>query len=469
MYLHNVVSAAAAISLPLAGRQSNSTVTLTVDLNQKFQTIDGFGFSEAFQRAYNIYNLPEPKRSQLVDLLFNTTSGAGFSIVRNGIGSSPNSSLDWMNTHLPRSPGSPDAKPEYVWDGKDSGQLWVSQQAVKYGVKTFYGNAWSAPGFMKTNNRDSNGGHLCGVPGTNCTTGDWRQAYADYLVKYIQFYGESGVNVTHIGFLNEPDFSTSYASMLSNGRQSASFIRVLHPTLEKANLGHVHITCCDATGWKAQINMTKDLVAEGVEPLIGVITSHPYSSAIDSPQPTKNKVWETEFSDLSGRWATDWYTTGRSGDGYTWANHIHTALTTGNVSAYLWWVATQDPVTNNNNNEKLILVDDTSYQVAKRFWAFAHYSRLIRPGATRIGVTSSDPRLRVTAFVNSGADGSVVVNIINTSATPTGVSISGIKAIGNKQKVWATDEGRDMAPVEADAVVVPARGLVSVLVIRDGA
>lgn len=115
MHIHNVVSAAAAISLHLAGRQDNNTATLTVDVNQKYQTIDGFGFSEAFQRAYNIYNLPEPKRSQLVDLLFNTTTGAGFSIVRNGIGSSPNSSLDWMNTHLPRSPGSPDAKPEYVW------------------------------------------------------------------------------------------------------------------------------------------------------------------------------------------------------------------------------------------------------------------------------------------------------------------------------------------------------------------
>jgi len=113
---------------PLAPRQSSST--LTVDLSQRYQEIDGFGFSEAFQRAYNIYNLPEPKRSQLVDLLFNTTTGAGFSIVRNGIGSSTSSQSDWMNTFEPASPGNPVAEPKYVWDGKDSGQLWVSQQAV---------------------------------------------------------------------------------------------------------------------------------------------------------------------------------------------------------------------------------------------------------------------------------------------------------------------------------------------------
>jgi O-glycosyl hydrolase len=101
-----------------------------VNVNQKFQEIDGFGFSEAFQRANGIVNLPEPKRTQVVDLLFNTTTGAGFTILRNGIGSSTSSQNDWMNTFLPTSPGSPSGTPNYQWDGKDSGQLWVSQQAV---------------------------------------------------------------------------------------------------------------------------------------------------------------------------------------------------------------------------------------------------------------------------------------------------------------------------------------------------
>ncbi len=114
----------------LEARQSAST--LAVDVSKKFQTIDGFGFSEAFQRANNIVDLPEPKRSALVDLLFNATSGAGFTIVRNGIGSSPNSSADWMNTIEPKAPASPAAAATYSWDGKDSGQLWVSQQAVRH-------------------------------------------------------------------------------------------------------------------------------------------------------------------------------------------------------------------------------------------------------------------------------------------------------------------------------------------------
>lgn len=140
-----------------------ATQKVTVDLTKKYQTIDGFGFSGAFQRANLVVNLQEPKQSEILNLLFNTTSGAGFSIVRNGIGSSKTSQSDWMNTILPNCPSTPDGIPDYKWDGKDSGQVWLSQKAWSYGVRTFYANAWSAPGCMKTNGNDANGGQLCGV------------------------------------------------------------------------------------------------------------------------------------------------------------------------------------------------------------------------------------------------------------------------------------------------------------------
>lgn len=140
---------------------------VTVDVTKKYQTIDGFGISGAFQRANLIVNLQGSKQREVLDLLFNTTTGAGFSIVRNGIGSTPNSNNDYMNTILPNCPSTPAAvTPNYsgfVWDGKDSGQVFLSQRAQEYGVKTFYADAWSAPGCMKTNGQDTNGGNLCGV------------------------------------------------------------------------------------------------------------------------------------------------------------------------------------------------------------------------------------------------------------------------------------------------------------------
>ncbi len=58
----------------------------------------GCGYSEAFQRAGWVYNtLTEEKRGGVLDLLHDLKTGAGFSMLRIGIGSSPNSTEDWMN------------------------------------------------------------------------------------------------------------------------------------------------------------------------------------------------------------------------------------------------------------------------------------------------------------------------------------------------------------------------------------
>jgi O-glycosyl hydrolase len=165
-------------------RQSGTTIT--ADLSKTYQTIDGFGTSEAFQRAVQMSKLPEPEQRRALDLLFSTTNGAGLSILRNGIGSSPDMSSDHMVSIAPKSPGSPNNPLIYAWDGSDNKQLWVSQEAQHtYGVKTIYADAWSAPGYMKTNGNDANGGTLCGLSGARCSSGDWRQAYADYLVRYV--------------------------------------------------------------------------------------------------------------------------------------------------------------------------------------------------------------------------------------------------------------------------------------------
>src|SRR5690606_5035834 len=127
-------------------------------------------------------------------------------------GSSSDEVYDHMRSIQPEDPGGPDAEPQYVWDGYDGGQVWLAQQAQAYGVERFYADAWSAPGYMKTNGDNANGGELCGLPGTDCEE-DWRQAYADYLVQYAKFYEQEGVEITDIGFTNEPDYTTSYASM----------------------------------------------------------------------------------------------------------------------------------------------------------------------------------------------------------------------------------------------------------------
>lgn len=244
-------------------------------------------------------------------------------------------------THHPNNPGSPDAEPEYVWDSYDSGQLALSQKAVEYGVKRFYANAWSSPGFMKNNSDDANGGLLCGVegsfePGSHCEY-DWRQAYADYFVEYIRLYASHGVNVTELGFLNEPDLTTSYASMRSNPQQTADFLSILYETLEREGLGHVGIACCEHTGWDDTAEHIAALQELGAEKYLSHITSHEYTSNISYALDSKKPVWQSEYCDLNDEWNIGWDGINR-GDGYRWAFILHKALTTGNVNAYYWYV-----------------------------------------------------------------------------------------------------------------------------------
>jgi O-glycosyl hydrolase len=147
----------------------------------------------------------------------------------------------------------------------------VSIEAVRtYGVKTVYANAWSVPGYMETKNNDTNERSLRGVSRASCSSSDWKQAYANYLVQYITYYRDMGVRVTHLRFLNEPDLTTSYASMRSNGQQAADFTKVLRPTLDRASYTNVKVTCCDAEGWSSQQGMMGAL--SGMSSMLGTIT-----------------------------------------------------------------------------------------------------------------------------------------------------------------------------------------------------
>lgn len=408
---------------------SMSGISVSVNPNIRFQEIDGFGASQAFQRAEDIfgkYGLPAVNQSLVLDLLYDEKVGAGFTILRNGIGSSNSSNSNFMNSIEPISPGNPDASPAYVWDHYNSGQFPLAQQAYARGLKTLYANAWSAPGFMKTNDDENNGGYLCGVTNEPCAGGNWMQAYANYLVQYVRFYKESGVEVTHLGFLNEPQFAASYAGMLSNGTQAADFIRVLAKTVKKSGLD-VKITCCDGIGWDDQEAMMAGLEA-GPDPAINyldVVTGHGYDSAPTYPLSTKKKTWQSEWADLTGDYTPyTFYKNGGPGEGLTWANHIQVALRDAGVSAFLYWIGAENSTTSSG----LINLINNEVIPSKRFWAFAQYSKFVRPGARRIESVSSYANLTVSSFEN--VDGRIATQLINqgNSAVAVNVQITGLKS-----------------------------------------
>ena len=79
----------------------------TIKINQKikYQKYDGTGISEAFQRSLVMHELDQPSQKLALDYLF-TTKGAGMTILRNGLGSSPNDGWDLMKSIAPEAPAS---------------------------------------------------------------------------------------------------------------------------------------------------------------------------------------------------------------------------------------------------------------------------------------------------------------------------------------------------------------------------
>jgi O-glycosyl hydrolase len=436
----------------MPAKKAHAASSVTINGATTYQTIDGFGFSEAFGQASSLES--SSAAQQVVNLLFSPTSGAGMTILRNLFPSDSGGTIE------PNSPGSSSATPTYRALGSSGGQVWMAQQAKNNGVTQLYGDAWSAPGYMKTNGSESNGGTLCGAPGaSSCSSGDWRQAYANYLVQYAKDYQSAGVPLTEIGAFNELNYTTNYSSMIMSPAQAADFIGILGTTVKSSGLSP-QVVCCDVLGWSSAQSYAAAIEGNSAT---NIFSSHGYGGA-----PTfaitglgSRHAWETEWSTFDS-WNTNW-DDGSDASGYTWANNIFTGLTSANLSAFLyWWGAS-----NGTDNQGLIQFSGSSYTASKRLWAFANYSRYIRPGAVRIGSTSGDGNLKVLAAKNTDGTYAIVVLNASNSDTATTFSLQNVATTGTATP-YITNNSNNVAQQSSIGIsgssfsaTVPARSLVT--------
>jgi O-glycosyl hydrolase len=438
------IGAAAVLAVALAaagqaragqvGADQPGAVDVSVHAWQVNQPIDGFGFAEAFREPV-ITALPESEQQQLGALLFSPRTGAGFSIVRFGLG------------------GSTDPGDVISGPGDYTEQIWLGKLAEEFGVHQFYADAWSAPAQFKTNDSLDNGGYLCGVPGETCASGDQRQGYADYLVGQAEGFAQNGIHLKAVDFVNEPEIGPAYASMLMTPAQAANFVPFLGRALAAAHL-RTKVACCDSEGWGTGAAYTQAVLSDPESAkYIGLITSHGYTAPPDVPMTSERHVWESEWANFNPFDAT--WDDGTPGDGFVWAQDIQNGLTEGNVNAFFyWWGASASTA-----NSGLIQVKGPVINLSDRYWAFAAFGRYIRPGAVRVGATTSDGDLEVSAFVNR--DGSRVLEILNSGTTDQPVSLSGLG--GHDVDAYVTGPSAQLAP-QTGPLTAPARSLLTVVV-----
>lgn len=443
----------------------------TINGSTTYQTITGFGASEAFGEAQTVMNASSSVQQQVLADLYSPTTGAGLTMLRNEI------SADSGSTIEPNAPSSPTAAPTYLplsSINQDAGQLWFAQQIkADYGVTNVFADAWSAPAFMKTNNATDNGGAVCGLSGATCSSGSWVQAYANYLEQYAADYSAAGDPLTYVGPENEANLSTSYDSMQLSPAQTAQFLDTLGPTIANSGL-NTKVECCATEGWDYASQYASAIEADSTAlSYTKVFTSHGYTSAPTSAlSGWSNPAWQTEWSTFE-TWDPAW-DDGTDASGFTWAQHIYQGLTGANLGAFLYWWGSTTP-SENGDNEGLLLLNGSTITPSGRLWAFANYSRYIKPGAVRIGASSGNSALDLSAYKNP--DGSISVVVLNTasSADTVNYALTGTGITSGTATPVLTNASNNAAtqtaiPVNAGTftAAVPARSLETFVITPGG-
>ena len=242
----------------IAFREGASDEAFFVDINDRRQTIDGFGGSLTESSAFVLACLSPEQRQAILEELYGE-KGANFSVTRTQIGASDFSvegkyslaekdgdvALESFSLDRDKE-GFPQAKyPQIRDEHYDLYHLmldvWNIKQAQDDKTYRIMANTWTAPAWMKENKKyyeRENGFHRGGA-----LLPQYYQAYADYLAKYVEAWRAEGVNIWAVTPVNEPMGNDGgWESMDFWPEVESLFIAdYLGPTFEKRGLGDVAI------------------------------------------------------------------------------------------------------------------------------------------------------------------------------------------------------------------------------------
>jgi len=194
----------------------DSTKNIFINTQQRFQSIDGFGFTLTGGSALLIQQMQPKQRKALLQELFGKSDHAiSISYLRISVGASDLSESVFSYNDLPV--GKTETLIQQFNLAKETIHLipLIKQiLAINPSIK-FMATPWSPPTWMKTNG-NSKGGSL--IP-------SYYRAYARYLVKYIQAMKKSGISIDALTIQNEPEHGGNNPSMLMGAEEQALFIK----------------------------------------------------------------------------------------------------------------------------------------------------------------------------------------------------------------------------------------------------
>jgi len=190
--------------------------TILIDEEQKFQSVDGFGFALTGGSAELLMKMGTTARANVLKEIFATNDkNIGVSYIRLSIGASDLNSFVFSYNDLKAGETDYDLK-KFSLSQDLNDVIPVMKEILKINPDIkILGSPWSAPVWMKTNN-NIRGGAL---------KKECYDVYARYFVKYIRAMKEQGIIIDAITVQNEPLNSNNTPSMRWFWTEQAEFIR----------------------------------------------------------------------------------------------------------------------------------------------------------------------------------------------------------------------------------------------------
>jgi glucosylceramidase len=400
------------------GAARRTKLVIDVDPATRYQEMAGFGAAITDASAYLIQNrLDAPRREALMQELFGRERGGiGLSFTRLTIGASDFSPEHYSFDDMPAGQADPDLAHFSIEPNRAAVLPTVKAALAINPQLRVMASPWSAPGWMKTT--DSL------IQGT--LKPEAFAPFAQYLSRYVSAYQAEGVPIFALTLQNEPHFEPAdYPGMRVDPAKRAAFIGgYLGPVLEKQNPG-TRIFDWDHN-WDQPDSPRAVLADPAAAKYVSAVAWHCYEgdvkvqAQVHDAYPGKD-TWFTECS--GGQWSTGFahnlqYFTRTLIIGATrgWARGVS-----------LWNLALDENYGPHKGGcgdcRGVVTIDSKTGAVTRNveYYALAHASRFVRPGARRIASTTGRGGLDTVAFRNT--DGAIALLVANPSRKPQAFSV----------------------------------------------
>ena len=402
----------------LSDDHDTAPTDVVIDLQQTYQTLLGFGAALTDSSAWLIQNkLSQPQRAALLQEIFGPPPGLNFNLVRVSIGASDFSLQHYTLDDVPAGQVDPQLEHFNIAVAlRDVIPLLHTVLAINPQLHVI-ASPWSAPAWMKTS--------------ANLISGTLFEedevVYASYLLRYVDTFRKYGIPVFALTIENEPNFEPlTYPGMLLSADARARIIgQYLGPALARRKprtriLGWDH-------NWDTPDQPLSVLADPDAARYIDGIAWHCYRGSphaqtqVHRAFPQKD-VYLTECS--GGDWPSS-----RNGELLLFARNILMASIQNWARGALYWNLALDenygPHAGGCDTCKGVVTIDAATGAVSRndeYYAFAHFSRFVLPGAVRVKSSAMSNDIDNVAFQNAH-DGSVVLVVVNGNEQPHRLSV----------------------------------------------